>query len=92
MTSGREGGYMVVRKQVVARKFVPGELSAFLEYIQATHAELKYFLETDFASYLHLGDLDMEGHCMLCNDLNVKGQRPEGSISRDGRSSPIPGM
>lgn len=48
------------------------EPSALLEHTQAMHAEVKSFLETDFSSYLHLGELDIEGLCQLCSDSDIE--------------------
>ncbi|CAH1452155.1 unnamed protein product [Lactuca virosa] len=54
------------------------------------HAELKSFLETDFASYLHLGDLDMESLLLLCSDPDVERECPKGSTFGVGSSAPTP--
>ncbi|CAH1444659.1 unnamed protein product [Lactuca virosa] len=92
MADGVEDGKQVIREQVAARKFAPGDPSAFLEYTQVMHAEVKSFLETDFASYLNIGDLDMEGLRLLCSDPDVEREFPEGSTSGVGPSAPAPGM
>ncbi|CAI9302962.1 unnamed protein product [Lactuca saligna] len=42
---------------------------------------------TDFASYLHLFELVMEGLCQLCNDPDAEENQPEGSSSKVGPSS-----
>ncbi|CAH1450684.1 unnamed protein product [Lactuca virosa] len=81
MATGVEGGKQVLREQVAARKFTPGESSVLLQYTQVIHAEVKSFLETDFASYLHLGELNMEGLRLLCSDPDLEGECTKGSTS-----------
>ncbi|CAI9272431.1 unnamed protein product [Lactuca saligna] len=72
-----EGGKRVIREQFAAGIFTPGESSALLEYTQAMHTDVESFLETNFASYLHLGKLDMEGLLLMCCDLDVERECPE---------------
>lgn len=71
MDAGIKGGKLVIREQIATRTFMPDEPSTLLEHTQEMHVEMKSFLETDFASYLHLGELDTEGLCQLCNDPNA---------------------
>lgn len=85
-------GKHAIREQVAVGKFIPDKLSTLLEDTEAMHSELKSFLETDFASYLHLGELDMEGLRLLCSDHDVEGEFPEGSTSRAEPSALAPGM
>lgn len=51
------------------------------------HIAVKSFMETNFASYLLLGELDMEGLHQLCRDPDVKGDHPEDNSSEAGTSS-----
>ncbi|CAH1445427.1 unnamed protein product [Lactuca virosa] len=81
MAPGVESGKHVIREKNFTRKFVHGEPSTLLEHTQAMHAEVKSFLETDLASYIHLGDLDIEGLRQLCNDLDVEGKHIEANTS-----------
>ena len=76
-----ESGKHAIREQVAVGKFIPDKLSTLLEDTQAMHSELKSFLETDFASYLHLGELDMEGLCQLWSDLDAEGKHLEAKTS-----------
>ncbi|CAH1433750.1 unnamed protein product [Lactuca virosa] len=92
IATGVESGKKVIREQVAIGKFIPGEPSALLEYTQAMHVELKSFLDTDFASYLHLGELDMDGLRLLCNSPDVEGDCPEGSTFGAESSAPAPGI
>ncbi|CAH1446247.1 unnamed protein product [Lactuca virosa] len=46
------------------------------------HTFVKSFMETYFALYLHLGELDMEGLRRLCNDYDAEDNQPEGSSSK----------
>lgn len=92
MEVGVESGKQIIRKQVASGKFTPGEMSALLEYTQAMHVEVKSFLETDFASYLHFGNLDMDGILLLCSDPDIEGECHEGSTSGTKPSPPAPGM
>lgn len=89
MAVGVLGGKQVIREQVASGKFTPGEPSALLKYTQAIHVEVNSFLEKDFASYLQLGELDMEGLRLLCTDPDFAGECPKGSTSRSG-PSPCP--
>ncbi|CAH1446249.1 unnamed protein product [Lactuca virosa] len=67
--------------------FDPGELSVVVEMTQAMHASVKAFMDTDFASYLCLGELDLGGLCQLCNDPDVEDVPPEHDPSQAGASS-----
>ncbi|CAI9301966.1 unnamed protein product [Lactuca saligna] len=58
-----------------------------MEHSQTMPAEVKAFLEMDFSSYLHLGELYMEGLHRLCSDLDDEGKHPKGSTSGVGPSS-----
>ncbi|CAH1429771.1 unnamed protein product [Lactuca virosa] len=53
------------------------------------HVVVKSFLETDFASYLRISELKMEGLRQLCGDPDVEEKRPDDSTSR-ARPSSIP--
>ncbi|CAI9289979.1 unnamed protein product [Lactuca saligna] len=92
MEVGVESGKQIIREQVASGKFTPGEMSTLLEYTQAMHVEVKYFLEIDFASYLHFGELDMDGLLLLCSDPDIEGECHEGSTSGTKPSPPAPGM
>ena len=50
------------------------------------HAFVKAFIEIDFASYLRLGELDMEGLFQLCSDSDAKDSQVEGGSSYVGAS------
>ncbi|CAH1413742.1 unnamed protein product [Lactuca virosa] len=86
-----EGGKQVIRDQTATRKFRSGEPSTLLEHTQAMHVDVKSFLETDFACYLHLGELDMEGFRQLCNYPNVEGKHLEADTygARPSSTPPI---
>ncbi|CAH1417002.1 unnamed protein product [Lactuca virosa] len=68
MAAGMEGGKHAVREQATVGKFNPEEASAVVEQTQAMHASVKSFMETSFALYLHLGELDLAGLRQLCYD------------------------
>lgn len=89
MVVGVEGGKQVIKEQIATGKFMPGELNTLLEHTHVIYAEVKSFLETDFASYLHVGELDMEGLCLLCNDPDAEGKHLE-VISSWARPSSTP--
>lgn len=72
---------------MVVNKFDPEESSTILELTQAMHTDVKDFLETDFASYLRLCELDLGGLRQLCIDPDVEDVPPEHDPSRDGASS-----
>ncbi|CAI9259171.1 unnamed protein product [Lactuca saligna] len=75
-----------VWEHVVAGKFVLGEAVATTEHIQAMNTVVKAFMETDFASYLRLGELDMAGLRQLCDDSNAEDSQVEGGSSHAGAS------
>lgn len=52
--------------------------SIVVEITQAMHASVRSFMETDFASLFHLGELDLEGLRPLCHDPNIEDNHPEG--------------
>ena len=56
------------------------------------HTEVKSFLKPNFASYLHLGELDMKGLFHLCSDPDVEEGCLRGSTSGAGPSSTSHGM
>ncbi|CAH1430253.1 unnamed protein product [Lactuca virosa] len=85
------GEGQAVCEQVVTGKFVFGEPSVVVEHTQGMHDAVKSFMETDFASYLRLGELDMEGLRQLCRDQDAKGDHPEGDSSKTRPSSNPPG-
>ena len=62
-------------------------LNVTVEHAQAMHATVKSFMETDFASYLRLGDLDIAGLHQLCDDPDTEEGQPEGGSSHTGTSS-----
>lgn len=45
------------------------------------HATVKAFMETDFTSYLRLGELDMEGLRQLCDDSDAEDSQVEDGSS-----------
>ncbi|CAH1441317.1 unnamed protein product [Lactuca virosa] len=51
------------------------------------HASVRSFMETNFASLLHAGELDLEGHHQLCRDHDVENDPPEGDPFKVGSSS-----
>ncbi|CAI9292546.1 unnamed protein product [Lactuca saligna] len=85
--AGMENGKQVIREQVAARKFVSRELDVAAEHAQAMHDAIKFFMETDFASYLRLGELDIGSLCQICNDTDSEEGHPEGGASHVGPSS-----
>lgn len=87
MIVGVERGKQMVREQVVVRKFDHRESSIIVDLIQAMHAFVKAFMETDFASYLRLGELDLGGLRQLCNDPDVEEVPPEHDPSKADASS-----
>ncbi|CAI9280427.1 unnamed protein product [Lactuca saligna] len=64
-----------------------GQLFPGLRPIKATcmdvrvEGEVKSFLETNFASYLHLGELDIEGLRQLCDNLDAEVKHLEANTS-----------
>ncbi|CAI9270692.1 unnamed protein product [Lactuca saligna] len=86
MVAGVENGKQEVREQVIAGKFVPGEAAATTKHIQAMHVVVKAFMEIDFASYLHLCELDMAGLWQLCDDSDAEDSLVEGGSSHAGAS------
>ncbi|CAH1430125.1 unnamed protein product [Lactuca virosa] len=68
VATGIEGGKQAVRKQLAVENFDPVDPSAAKQSAQVMHAAIKVFLETDFASYLRLDELDLAGLCQLCLD------------------------
>lgn len=82
----------MIKEQITTRKFVPGEPSTLLDHTQAMNIVAKSFLETDFASYIHLGELDMEGLYQLCNNLDVVGKHLQAGTFGDQPSSTPPSM
>ncbi|CAH1449988.1 unnamed protein product [Lactuca virosa] len=81
MASEVEGGKQVVREQIATGKFVPGKPRTLLEHTRAMHMEVKSFLETDFASYLHVCELDIEGLRQLCSDSDAERKHLEAITS-----------
>ncbi|CAH1412212.1 unnamed protein product [Lactuca virosa] len=90
VASGVENGKQVIREQVVAEKFVFREKDATLEHAQAMHAAIKSFMETEFASYLCLGELDIGGLRQICDDPESEEGHLEGDPSHAGPSSTPP--
>lgn len=91
ITSNMEGGKQVVQEQIVTGKFTPRNPSTIVEYTHTMHASVKTFMETDFSSYLHLGEHAMEGLFQLCNDRDVEENQHEGSSYKVRPSSSPPG-
>ncbi|CAH1438631.1 unnamed protein product [Lactuca virosa] len=60
VVAGVEGIKQVVKEQVPIGKINHGEPSSVVEQTQVMHASVKAFMETDFDSYLRLGELDLE--------------------------------
>lgn len=87
VAAGIEGAKQVVQDQVATTKFDPGEPSAVIQKTQAMHASVKSSIETEFASYLYMGELDLEGICQLCSNLDTEQSPPEGSSLNDEPSS-----
>lgn len=71
-----------VWKQLATKDFDPTELDTTAQSAQAMHASIKVFLETDFISYLCLGELDLPGIRQICLDSPV-GERPPTSYPGD---------
>lgn len=72
---GFESGKQVVWKQLAIGNFNLEDPTAASQSSQSMHAAIKAFLETNFASYLHLGELDLAGTCQLCLDPSEE-ERP----------------
>lgn len=68
MAAGIESGKQALWKQLVIRNFNLEEPSATSQSTFVMHAAIKAFLETDFASYLRLGEFDLAGLRQLCLD------------------------
>lgn len=92
MVAGVEGGKQVIKERIAIEKFIPCESSALLEHTQEMHAEVKYFMETDFSSYLRLGKLNMEGLLYLSSNPDAEGKHPESNTFGTRSSSIPPGM
>lgn len=86
MAAGVENGKQEVQVQVVTGKFVPGEAVSTMEHTQAMHATVKVFMEIDFSSYLHLGELNMACLHQLCDNSDVEDSQVEGGSSNVGAS------
>lgn len=56
--------------------FNPEEPSAASQSARAMRAAINAFLETNFASYLHLGELDLAGLRQFCFDPSAKKRPP----------------
>lgn len=76
---------------MATRKFNPDETSLALEQTQEMDASVKAFMETDFSSYLHLGELDLESLHQLCYDLHPEENLLAGSSHNVRPSSTPPG-
>ena len=77
----------MIREQAATGKFITEELDTTVEQTQAMHAVVKSFMETDFASYLCLGELDIGGLLWMCDDPNTQEGRPEGDSFHTRHSS-----
>ncbi|CAH1453037.1 unnamed protein product [Lactuca virosa] len=84
---GVEGGRHVVKEQVASEKFDPQEPSVVVELTQVMHVSVKTFMEMDFSSLPHLGDLHLEGLRRLCRDPDAEENTPEGEPLNGGSSS-----
>ncbi|CAI9267547.1 unnamed protein product [Lactuca saligna] len=82
-----ENGKQVIQEQVATRKLIFGEMDATAKHAQAIHAAIKSFMETNFASYLRLGELDIGGLRQMCDDPNSEEGHLEGGSSQVGPSS-----
>ncbi|CAH1452298.1 unnamed protein product [Lactuca virosa] len=91
VAAGVEGGRQAVKGQVASGKFDPNETSAMVELTQAMHASVKAFMETNFASLLHLGELDLEGLHQLCREPDIEENSSEGEPLKVGSSFSTPG-
>lgn len=76
-----------MRKKVAIGKFNPEEGSAVVVQTQAMHVSMKSFIETNFASYLHLGELDLAGLRQLCYYPDPEENPLESSSQNVGPSS-----
>ncbi|CAI9297468.1 unnamed protein product [Lactuca saligna] len=61
LASGIKGGKQAVREQVIIDKFIPEESSVVVEHTKETYNSKMDFMETNFASYFRLGELDLAG-------------------------------
>lgn len=82
MVVGVKGGKQVVREQVATGKFTLREPSAIKHHTHSMHASVETFMETNFSSNLHLGQLDIEGLHRLCCDFDTKENQPKGNSSK----------
>lgn len=73
------------------RNFNSTEPSAATQSAQAMHNAIKAFLETYFASYLRLGEIDLAGICQLYLDRTVEELPTMGYSGDVGPSSSPPG-
>ncbi|CAH1415542.1 unnamed protein product [Lactuca virosa] len=84
VVAGVENGKQMIRAQVAYGKFVSGEPDATVENAQAMHAAIKSFMETDFSSYVRLGELDIGGLRQMCDDPDSEEGHLEGGSSHVG--------
>lgn len=68
-------------------KFNLYEPSIAVEKTQAMHSSVRLFMPTNFASLLHLGELDLVGLRQFCRDPDIEENPPEGNPIKVGSSS-----
>ncbi|CAI9273484.1 unnamed protein product [Lactuca saligna] len=74
---------------VSAGKFVSREPNATSKHAQAMHDAIKSFMETDIASYLFLGELDIGGLRQICDDPDYEeGHLENGASHAEPSSTP----
>ncbi|CAH1432670.1 unnamed protein product [Lactuca virosa] len=82
-----EGDRQAVKEHVASRRFNPQEPSVLVKLTQSMHTSVMTFMETDVASLLHLGELNLEGLRQFCRDPDVEEKSPEGNPLKVGSSS-----
>ncbi|CAH1451465.1 unnamed protein product [Lactuca virosa] len=87
MYVGVENSKQVIQEQVVAGKSVSWESDATTEHAQAMHDAIKSFIQTNFSSYLRLGELDIGGLRQMCDEPDSEEGHSEGDASHAGPSS-----
>ena len=85
MESGVEQGKGDLRELVVARKFDPKVEVDVATKTREMEDAIATFTDTDFVGYLHLGDIDLAGLCVLCQNTQSDESGPcPSSPSGDG--------
>ncbi|CAH1413281.1 unnamed protein product [Lactuca virosa] len=73
VVAGMESGKEAVRKQLAIGHFNPSESNDVIQSAHTMRASIKACAQTDFVSYLRLGELDLTSLRQLCCDSNSEG-------------------